>query len=441
MPDRSFEPRAVARSVFAFGLAIALAGCGGSKGPNVLLLVMDTTRADRCSFEGYDRPTTPRLDEFAKDAVVFRRAWSPANWTGPAHASLFTGCRPEHHGFQGGARPSLGDDRPTLAERFADAGYDTACFTNNEFVSQEFGLVRGFAKFEPLYRDESRPYPWAKATHERAAVWAEASHAAGRPFFLFINDLEPHQPYAPPEVDALQFARGSPSARELDEARAYTNPRSLAYDLRLEDIDERRLALLSDLYDGEIATLDREIGVLLDRFRSDGLLDTTVVAILGDHGEYLGEHHLIEHSTGAHAAVLHVPMMLRYPGTFDRGRVVADVVRIEDVAPTLLEACGLRDLAGIDGASLTHDLAGRVARSMQPPHDWLTARAAHEFPQADASRLALGIQSVYDGARHLLVQSDGRAELYDPDADPREENDLAAREPDVVVRMRALLTR
>src|SRR6185295_9423652 len=127
---------------------LALAGCGDppkpATRPNVVLLVMDTTRGDRCGFDGYARPTTPRLDAFAKDAVVFTDAWAPCCWTSPSHASLFTGLRPEHHGLTDSMNPNLPPAVPTVAESFRDAGWSTGCFTNNDFVSKIFGMTRGF---------------------------------------------------------------------------------------------------------------------------------------------------------------------------------------------------------------------------------------------------------------------------------------------------------
>src|SRR5262245_52183223 len=147
-------------------VAVLVAGwvaCGpgtSANRPNVIMIVMDTTRGDRCSLTGYGRPTTPRLDEFAKDAVVFTEAWSPAGWTGPAHASLFTGLRAEHHGFYTGNRLSLPPSIPTMSEILRREGYATACFSNNELIGTNSGLNRAFDRFEALYDNDARPYPW-----------------------------------------------------------------------------------------------------------------------------------------------------------------------------------------------------------------------------------------------------------------------------------------
>jgi arylsulfatase A-like enzyme len=440
IPFPSRRARGLACVVLASAVA-AVASCGRPDGPNVLVLVLDTTRADRCGFEGYSRPTTPRMDELARDAVVFREAWSPANWTGPAHASLFNGLGPEKHGFHAGARPNLSPGPATLAERFEAAGYATACFTNNELVSAEFGLTRGFTEVFPLYRADNRKYPWAAATHEAAANWAHAMHDAGRPFLLFVNDMEPHQPYDPPEDVAKRFVRSSPGESEMRSARAFSNKESLACNVGVTQLGDEQRALLSDLYDAEIATLDHEVGVLLDRMRADGLLDSTVIVILGDHGESIGEHGIYDHGHGLNSQLLHVPLLMRFPGSLDGGRRVDDLVRLEDVAPTILEVCGLPPLEAIDGRTLLRDLPGRTARATQPPDGLFAIRALHELPGADPSPVAVGIRSVLDGTLHLIEFTDGRVELYDRKADPQETRNLAKDRPADVDRLRPLLPR
>jgi arylsulfatase A-like enzyme len=415
--------------------------------PNVLVLVMDTTRADRCSVTGYGRPTTPRLDEFANDSVVFREAWSPAGWTGPAHASLFTGLRCEHHGFvSGGSRRFVAAGLPTLAELLASAGYATGAFVNNDWISEAFGTARGFERLEPLQARTDRSYPWAAETHAAAASWAEAQARGGRPFFLFINDMEPHLAYTPGDADARPFLRGDPSAEEIDEGRAFDLPQAMAYSLDRLELTPRRLGTLGDLYDAEILSLDREIGALLDRLRMDGLLDSTIVVICGDHGEMLGEHRLFSHGFSLYRAVTRVPLLVRFPGAFSGGRRVDSVVRLEDVMPTVLALCNVPAPPGLDGESLSGDLTGRIALAMQDADPQsserlagLAAEVSPDSPPADARALTAGIRSAFDGRFHFLAWSDGRAELYDTVSDPEESRDLAASEPAEVARMTKLL--
>jgi arylsulfatase A-like enzyme len=305
---------AVAVAAPAAALAFGLPSCTPGRRPDVVLLVMDTTRADRCSFVGSARATTPNLDAFARDAVVFRDAWTPGCWTGPAHATLFTGLRPEHHGYHAGSRGYLGEEFTALAQRMQSAGYATACFTNNEWVSPEYGMTRGFETFEPLYVREDRPYPWARETHTRAAQWVRREHDAGRPVFLFVNDMEPHMPFTP-DADLARRRLPPPAAQaEVEAARELTPKDSLRFCAGMLALGSRDFDILSALYDAEIETLDREIGVLLEDLRESGVLDRALVVVLGDHGESLGEHGTLGHGHDLHASILHVPLLVRYPG-------------------------------------------------------------------------------------------------------------------------------
>ena len=409
-----------------------------SPGPNVVLIVMDTTRADRCSFLGYARPTTPRLAELAKSSTVFTDAWAPCCWTGPSHASLFTGLSPRNHGLQDGIRLYLAPEATTLAERFKDAGWRTACFSNNDVVSPQFGLTQGFDLLDAAYRHPSRPYPFATESHEKALEWATSKDADGKPFFLFINDMEPHLAYAPPAEMAAKFVRGEPSADELTEARRFQFPWSVGFNLGVVDVTPKQIALLSDLYDAEIATLDAEIGRLLDGLEAAGMLENTIVVITADHGEYLGEHHRLGHTFGLHRTVLRVPLLVRFRGRFDGGRQVSDLVRLEDVAPTLLELCGVAVPPDLDGKSLTSDLPGRIANAEFGTQQRYIPEIRRTFPHADLSMFSTTIRSWCDGRLHYIRDSTGREELYDVVADPDEAIDLAPGGGPGLERMRKL---
>jgi arylsulfatase A-like enzyme len=429
-------PAALALAVLALA---ATPACRAEAKPDVVVVVMDTTRADHCGWLGYPRPTTPRLDEFSRECAVFRHAWAPEGWTGPCHASLFTGLSVENHGFYTGSRRDLASAVPTLAEVLGRDGYATACFTNNEWISPGFGLTRGFGRVDALYEDEHRPYPWAPATHERAAAWAEEQHAAGKRFFLFINDMEPHLTYDPPAADAAGFLRGSPTPQEIAWGRAYEHPHTTAYCAGAEELTPDRLRLLTDLYDAEIAALDREVGRLLDRLRKTGILDSSIVVVLGDHGEMLGEHHQTSHMYTLYGPARRVPLLVRLPGRFDGGRTVDDLVRVEDVMPTILEACRVAPPEGLDGVSLAHDLKGRISRARHAEDSGAREKMEHDLPGVDVTRLTMSVDAVTDGSWHYLEFGDGRRELYDVAADPAETRNLAAEKPGEAAAMAALL--
>jgi len=425
-------------------LALLLfAACGGETPSrwNVVWIVMDTVRGDHCGFDGGPRPTTPRLDAFAKDAVVYLDAWAPAGWTAPSHASMFTGLRCEHHGVMDGVRPFLAEGAATVAKAFDAGGWRTGCFTNNDYISPEWNLSQGFQTFAPLYADKHRSYPWAPDTHRRALDWVRSAAAEKKPFFLFVNDMEAHLPYTPPEEFAKRFLPADAKDDEVADARAFSFPKSIGFILGQVPATPRKIALMSDLYDAEIASLDDAVGRFLDDLKSAGLLENTIVVVCADHGENLGEHEMVGHFQSLHRTCLRVPLIVRRPGKLDGGRRVADVVRLEDLAPTLLELCGLPPMKDIDGASLLHDVKGRVARALQGAQDRVIDDMKKDFPDAppDAFRIFRNsIESTYDGRFHYVRVSTGREELYDVADDPGETKNLVARGGADLDRMRKL---
>ncbi len=434
---------AAARATLVVVVAAMATGCGNeSEGaaaqrPNVVMIVMDTTRGDRCGFGGYGRPTTPRIDALAQDGTTFRDCWSPSPWTGPAHASLFTGRRPVNHGFMQD-RMYLPEGETLLAEILQGAGYRTACFSANEYVSPAFLLTQGFERFEPVFERAQRPNPASILTHRLTADWALDVHRRGEPFFLFVNDVEPHAPYAPPPRFAYAFAEGREAAA-LNDAANSRPPRTLGFTVGALDVSASVLAVVSDLYDAEIAALDEQIGLLLDELRAAGALDDTIVIITSDHGENLGDHGLAEHVFSVHRSLLHVPLVIWYPPAVERGRVVTDAVRLEDVLPTVLELCGVPLPANLDGASLLGDVGGRVARAAYARPTVSVTRAAETFPGADTGRFDVALRSAYDGRHHLIRASDGTEQLFDVSVDPLELSDISRTPGAPIERLRALL--
>jgi arylsulfatase A-like enzyme len=433
------------KAVLALAAGLAT-GCGPDvpdvrdERPNVILVVMDTTRGDRCGFNGYHRPTTPRLDELAREGVTFRDAWSPAGWTLPAHASLFTGQRPVHHGVLDGIRLFLEPQAVTLAERLKDAGYRTAAFSNNSFVSGEFGLIQGFETFEPHYVNPDRKYPSAPYTLDRALTWALDPTQRDRPFFVFVNNMEPHMPYTPPEDVQARFLPPDATPEEVAEARGFEFPLTMRLVLGLETLPPRRWEMISAIYDAEIATLDAALGDMLDRLRASGEYDRTVVIITADHGENIGEHGLCEHRASIHRPIRHVPLVVRYPGHFDGGRQVTSPVRLEDVKPTVLELAGLPLPPELDGVPLSRDLPGRISLGyLGPQSQEVLDLLERNMPGVDPGVLLLSMRAVYDGRFHYIRRSDGVEELYDISADPAELHDLAGHGGPELDRLRALL--
>ncbi len=446
-PAGARRPR-VPTSLRALPLAAALlAACGdGSRSdddapprrPDVILIVLDTLRADRCGFAGAAQSATPRLDAFARECTTYRDAWTPAGWTGPAHASLFTGLRPEHHGFLMDRRESLAAGAVTLAELLRDAGYRTACLSANPVISDEFGLTQGFEPTPRLPAGANQPLPPATAAYTPALRFAELAHAADQPYFLFVNAIDPHLTYDPPDDYVARVAGDAPEG-DVRAARAWDTWSALDDLVGIARVAPAVGRLLPRLYTGEVAWTDAQTGDFLDGLRARRLLDDALVVVASDHGEYLGENGLWAHRVGLDAAIGRIPLLVRRPGMRGAGAVVDDVVRLEDVFPTVLELCGVAAPEGLDGESLERDVAGRVARAMRGSQLHLLEKLRESHPSCASPALERVERGVYDGRHHLVERSDDTLTLYDLADDPREAFDIAAQRPDVVARLHGLL--
>ncbi len=325
--------------------------------PNVLLVVLDTLRADRLGCYGYERPTSPRIDAIARDGVLLERAWSAAPWTLPSHASLFSSLHAVEHGvFDASAR--LPEEAETIAEVLFDAGYDTAAFTEAGYVRPELGLAQGFQRFRCALAEVDE-------TLDGAAAWIEARE---RPYFAFVHTYKVHTPYDP-----------EGAARELL-VRPYDGP--LPENARVDDVPAAHKAhdytaedarYLSDLYDAEIRELDVAFGSFMDRLKAAGALDDTLVIITADHGEEFAEHGQFNHSNSLYEEQLRVPLILLppEPGALDGLRPDVAAMAV-DVAPTIAQVADAPVPAGWSGRSL---LEARDADE-DAPDRWVLFRPA-----------------------------------------------------------------
>ncbi|HEX2695498.1 MAG TPA: sulfatase, partial [Acidobacteriota bacterium] len=289
----------------------------GAASYNVLLITLDTTRADHLGCYGYKPAKTPNLDKLAREGVRFARVYCPAPLTLPSHASIMTGLYPVTHGVR-----NNGHDLPsgirTLAEILKGRGYATAAFVSSFSVDSRFGLDRGFNVYDDTFRLES-PFKTqnmerrAEETFARFSRWLEAN--GKNRFFGWVHYYDPHLPYDPP----------SPYKEEFD----------------------------GDPYDGEIAYMDRYVGAVLEGLKEQGVLDKTIVVVAGDHGEGLGDKAELGHGIFLYEETLKVPLIVHSPVIFPHAQVVESQVRLIDVAPTILEILGLKsEAAGMTGQSL-----------------------------------------------------------------------------------------
>jgi choline-sulfatase len=362
-----------------------------SRKPNVLLITLDTTRADRIGAYGYKSAATPHLDRLAAAGVRFEQALSPAPLTLPAHASLMTGRQPYAHGVRNNGYFVLSPDVPTLAEAFAAAGYATAAFVSAFVLDRQFGLAQGFSQYDDT-PDRDTGAGWLLESERRgdrtvdaAARWLSQRDAprpgseAARPFFVWVHLFDPHEPYAPPPPFREQFA-GRP-------------------------------------YDGEVAFTDALVGTLLEKAGYDAA--STLVVVAGDHGESLGEHGESTHGLFVYESALRVPLIMAGAG-IAAPAVIGEPVRLIDVAPTIGELAGIGPLAGAEGRSLRPLLAGKSAREAAPG-----IYAETYFPQFFMGWAPL--RSLRD-ERWKFIEAPG-PELYDLSVDAGEATNVIAREP------------
>ena len=402
-----------------------------SDAPNVLLITLDTVRAENLSLYRYSRATSPQLEQFATTGVVFDRAMSTSPWTLPSHASLFTGRYP--HELSTDWKKALDDSYPTLAEYFKDHGYLTAGFAANLlYCTYEHGLDRGFTYYEdhPLTINtvakssvltrvlaqltrkvigETEHLVRKNAEELNRDFLSWLSNKAERPFFVFLNYFDAHTPYLPPASFATKFG-----PVRLRPGISMTNP----------DISEHDLQAELDAYDGALAYLDHNLGILFEELQRRGVLENTLVIITADHGEHFGEHGLLGHGTSLYRPLLHVPLVISFPSRIAGGKSVRDVVTLRDIPATIVDLVNFEDRVPFPGRSLVHywqedrvpdgttsPILSEVRKGINtPPWDRVT--------KGDMKSL------VFQGMNYIR-NGDGVEELYDFDNDAEEKKNLA----------------
>ncbi len=413
-----FLPSAAGRrAAAAAGLALLVAtGCGTPPRTPVavVLISIDTLRADRLGAYGYERPTSPHLDALAADGVTFTRSIAAAPSTLPSHASILTGLRVAHHGASFSLRRALPPRVETLAERLRAAGWRTASFNDGGQIEAVWGLGQGFEVYRSLGDDRFAPVV-AAGLGWLDRVRAETPRA---PLFLFLHTYEVHHPYTPGAAD-LAALGAAPYHGWLGrgvKVRALQRINRDHLPLSIADLD-----FLRDTYDAEIHSMDRALGTLIAGLQRRGLYRDALIVFTSDHGEEFGEHGWFGwHSHTLYDELLRVPLVLKLPGGAAAGRRVDAEVRGVDVAPTVLAAAGLGPGAAMDGRSVLPLLD-------RPPRHRRFAVA--ELDGGDGRALRGRRWKLYDDR------------LFDLRTDPGEQFDVAAEHPEIAAELRRRLER
>jgi arylsulfatase A-like enzyme len=418
--------------------------------PNVLLIVLDTVRADALSCYGGPAGLTPRLDALAAEGTLYERAFAQASWTLPSHASLFTGLLPSAHRTTA-EHQSLDDRFTTLAKLLAEHGYRTFGYSNNLYASGRHNLAQGFQEFRAVPFGRTWPRELlaeqvrarlqeadygAEDTTRTLRRWIDEAVSSDHTFFLFANYMEAHASYGvtPRRREALpqgvSLGDVPRSWRDIDHYAAGTL-----------SIPPRGFEHIRALYHSDVAYLDERIGELMAHLRNTGILDETLVIVTSDHGEHFGDHALFGHRFSLYNALLHVPLIIRYPPAFEPGSREPSVVSLVDLFPTVLDVTGIQWENGppIAGRSLLKPSGTRytVAELAAPLQALIPlVRLSFTFDAAPRLRRLKCIQSAE--AKYIWA-SDGQHELYDLRSDPEEQNNLIAERPEQAAALKAEL--
>lgn len=415
--------------------------------PNVLLIVLDTVRAQSLSVYDYERPTTPILERFSRTGVCFDNAYATSPWTLPSHATMFTG-RFTHELFDSNslpldARTPLPETYPTLSEVLNGQGYYTGGFVANfSYCSYAHALDRGFARYE----DYTASLEWflscsslgggfynmylkaiddwqmtgrkfASDINNSFLEWIDGKD--DRPFFAFLNYFDAHTPYLPPPPFDQKFGYKKPNKPLGDmrhQNRKYTP----------EEIETYRTA-----YDACIAYMDHQIGVLLDTLQDKGILENTIVIITSDHGEEFGEHELFGHAKSLYRQVLHVPLLISFPETVPVDKRVKEFVSLRDLPATIADLIGSEGEVRFPGRSLARYWENSLATdsdshgSDMPFAEVLIGRTPPDWWSESWPITKGSMKSLIIDPYHFIRNGDHVEELYDLQNDPQERHELS----------------
>jgi len=393
--------------------------------PNVIVVLLDTLRADRLGVYGRKPSLTPRIDAFAEGATVFDHAYAHAPWTLPSVASLLTSRTPDRHGAGGakGRFTTMTAEGETLPEVFGGAGYATGAVTNVLFLGPRFGAMRGFDTVDHVSPRDNQLLRIAEVTTDTALSWID--RRKGAPFFLLVHYFDAHLTYDPPApYRALHASPEDASAR----SHVFGHVNEIVAFRRGElELSSDTISRLEQLYDGEVAYMDAEVGALLDGLEERGLLDEAVVVITADHGEEFEDHGGFEHGHTLYDELLQVPLVVRRPAGATPARNDA-TVRLIDVAPTLVELASLERPASFTGTSLVPQLDGAAGDERA-----VVSLGNMWGPSGRAIRR---------GRYKLIESAEGEiVGLFDREADPEEQTDLRAVKPEVTAALREALAR
>ena len=441
--DRTHRPGAACgpRVLLAvLGALLVATGCSREpRQPNVLLLSIDTLRADHLGCYGGTRVATPNVDRLARDGALFENAACPMPMKRPSLSKIHTALHPREHGVVNNG-VALAPESTTLAETLSAAGYQTAAFLPVRLLDAASGLAQGFATYAA---PESHHLP-ADRVAPGALDWLGARDPQ-KPFFVWLHLFDPHLPYGPPPEYAPGEGADEISWKSLlQTANAHDG-----------DVPAATLARALELYAGEVAYVDHWVGAVTAKLESLGVLDDTIVVFTADHGECFDHGIFFEHADCLYEGAVQVPLLVRYPRKVSAGTRVAAQVEHMDVAPTILALAGVAPPPEFRGRALlpappaaTGELVPDAFALVQHPL-YQDRSAAERSRKQDRIRSVAGVptreivtdrqSNALRGTTWKLITDGAASELYDLPADRGEQHDLATRKPELTADLRRVL--
>ncbi|MGD9140447.1 MAG: sulfatase [bacterium] len=401
---------------------VLAAGCGREPDYNILVITIDTLRPDRLGCYGYERPTSPRIDEFAARSALFEQVVCSTPQTLPSHTSIFTGQHPRTHKAIS-HESVVSQEVTTLAEILRAQGYETTAFVSSHVLDRDFGLDQGFDRYwqvneimRPIQREKAQERGIDPTTNE-VLSWLEDN--ASDKFFAWVHWFHPHRPYAPPlEIRAKHVAQ------YLGNADSSTEFIMKVWKDKV-DLEEEDLRYLSQLYDGEIIFTDEQVGRVLDALEVLGIADKTIVVVTADHGEMLYEHeYYFGHDIALYEECIMIPLIIFHPGLGATPKRLPGLVQSIDIFPTLLDFLGIDIPRATEGKTLRPLVMGAETRTAE-----YAFAETFPFPEKAMPRHAVRTQG-----RKLVWREDKEGGLtkhfYDLVADPGETTDLFGQDPE-----------
>ena len=401
----------------ALALVVIAWGCGGVRAPNILLVTINSLRADHLTCYGHFNLTSPVIDAVAGEGVLFKKAIAPSPWTLPSHMSMLSSLAPRQHQVTNDDT-KLRDETVLLSEVLADAGYATAGFVSGPYVKAIYGFSRGFDLYDDFsaVRRLGRPEQTIITSPillEKTSEWFDSWDRDGRekPFFMFLHMFDVHYDYNPPAPYKMMFDpdyKGPVTGIEMLFAKHFRGK-----------IDPRNVEHLAALYDAEIRFTDFHLGEILKVLRNLGVYDNTILVVTADHGEEFFEHGWMSHRRTLYDESIHVPLIMRYPPGIPAGVVVEQMVRTVDVAPTILSLAQIPKPENFGASSLKAPHAERDLTGLIRGGTWEDSPPLLSFGQLHG-----GLSSVRSENLKLIQRDKGAAEFYDLVKDPREQSRL-----------------